>query len=102
MNFWNSLGLGRVRLSRAPFVAHRGTGPETVRSTFHPRCTAPRTSGSYTLQLYASGFVASNDGFTRSDAAGATLCQSSTIRIERTPKLWISSKADARVAALPR
>src|SRR5690242_936178 len=102
MNFWNSLGFGRVRLSRAPFVAHRGTGPETVSRTFHPRSTAPRTCGSYALQLYASGFDASKVGFTREDGSGATFCQSITMRIDRTPKLEISSKADVRVAGLAR
>jgi hypothetical protein len=43
---WNSFGFGRVTLSFAPFVAHRGTGPETVSRTFQPRATAPSTCGS--------------------------------------------------------
>src|SRR3954451_3405701 len=101
-NAWNSFGFGRVRLSFAPFVAHRGTGPETVSSTFHPRCAAPSTWGSYALQLYAAGSVASKSGLTRESAAGATFCHSTTMRTDFTPKLEISSNAVVRVAGSAR
>ena len=45
-NFWNSAGLGRVSVSRAPLVAQRGTGPETVSSRFQPRALMPSTTAS--------------------------------------------------------
>src|SRR3954451_11873790 len=102
MNCRTCAGLGRVRLSRAPFVAHRGTGPETVSRTSQPRATAPATRGADALQAYFDGFVASKSGRTRDVAAGATFCQSSTIRVDLTPKLEISSRACVRVAGLAR
>src|SRR5215217_8044174 len=101
-NAWNSFGFGRVRLSFAPFVAHRGTGPETVSSTFHPRAIAPSTCGSYALQSYFVGSVASKSGLTRDVAAGATFCHSITMRVDLTPKLEISSNADVRVVGFAR
>jgi hypothetical protein len=74
MNNLNSLVRGYVTVSRAPLVPHRGTGPETVSWTFQPRALAPSSTGSYFDQSYAAGSVASNFGFTRERAAGATSC----------------------------
>src|SRR3954454_14838372 len=101
-NAWNSFGFGRVRLSFAPFVAHRGTGPDTVSSTLQPRAIAPSTCGSYALQSYFVGSAASKSGLTREVAAGATFCHSSTMRVDLTPKLEISSNACVSVAGFAR
>src|SRR3954451_8482006 len=102
MNAWNSFGLGSVSLSRAPFDAHFGTGPETVSRTLHPRATAPSTWASYALQSYFVGSVASKSGLTRDDAAGATFCHSITMRTDLTPKVEISSNACVRVSGFAR
>ena len=50
MNCANSPGSGRVTVSFLSSVAQRGTGPETVSSTFMPRSRASVSSGSYKLQ----------------------------------------------------
>ncbi len=47
MNMRNSLGLGRVMLSRAPLVAQRGTGPDAVTCTVQPRALASSSTGWY-------------------------------------------------------
>src|SRR3954454_24802661 len=83
-NIRNSFGLGRVTVSRAPLVAQRGTGPLSVSSTLQPRASAASTTGSYRDQLYAEGSVASNFGFNRDLADGAT------------PPHYMTSRADGR------
>src|SRR3954454_13407003 len=69
-NAWNSFRFGRVELAVAPLLAHRGPRPQAVSRPFQPRAIAPSTCGSYALQSYAAGFVASKSGFTREVEAG--------------------------------
>src|SRR3954468_19454293 len=101
-NIRNSFGLGRVTVSRAPLVAQRGTGPLSVSRTLQPRASAASTTGSYRDQLYAEGSVASNFGFTRDLADGATSRQYMTSRIEWTPNDAMSLNAPSRAAGSSR
>src|SRR3954454_7361724 len=73
---WNSMGRGRVRLSLRLSVAHLGTGPLSVSTTFIPRSWAASRSRSYLPKPgYCAGSLASNDGRLAALGSGATSFQ---------------------------
>src|SRR4051794_20382061 len=73
---WNSMGRGRVTLSLRLAVAHFGTGPLSVSTTFILRSCAASSSRSYLPKPgYAAGSLASNDGRLVALGAGATSFQ---------------------------
>src|SRR4051812_39363564 len=80
-NFWKSAGRGRVTLSLRLAVAHLGTGPEMVSTTFMPRSCAAWSRRSYLAKPgYWLGSVASNDGRVAEFGSGATSFQYMTTR----------------------